>query len=225
MNGPSCLCDNRWGAGGAHPGAPGRWRETPQFSSKVASESETYRRAWWSGVSEDIPHGKESVTDPRRQKWTGGSWREMLAYQHGPCTLPYSAGAESHTCARGDLANSWHCPVTAELAAANVWRGLVFGQLGLTVRGSQEVSLCFDCRVKSFLNRWFRKSSIQAVGEVCLPGWPLDVWRGDCGGRAQAGHTLYSTQHAAAAIYSLFTFTFDLGLFHVCGLSGSINRS
>lgn len=40
----------------------------PRFSSKVASESETFRRAWWTGVSAVIHPGKECVTGPREIK-------------------------------------------------------------------------------------------------------------------------------------------------------------
>ena len=47
------------------------WEETEreaQFLSKVASESETFGRAWWTGVSAVIHPGKERVTGPRGSK-------------------------------------------------------------------------------------------------------------------------------------------------------------
>lgn len=39
-----------------------------RFSSKVASESETFGRAWWTGVSAVIHPGKERVACPERSK-------------------------------------------------------------------------------------------------------------------------------------------------------------
>lgn len=49
---------------GAQPGHGGDGVRRPQFSFKAVSETETYRRAWRTGASEDIPGGKGCYRPP-----------------------------------------------------------------------------------------------------------------------------------------------------------------
>lgn len=168
MNGPSCLCNSRWGAG-VLIGVQGRWGETTPVLLQAGFWIRNIQRAWGGLEPLKTPSWK-GEWETLRVKWTSRSWQERLVYQHGPCT-------SSHTCARGNLANSWPCPMTTGLAASNIGTGVMCGQLGLTLRRSRVVV------------RW-RVSSMNDFGKARFSGgWGLPPWvavggvrRGRCAG-------------------------------------------
>lgn len=152
----------------------------PQFSPKVASESETYRRAWWTGASGGIHHGKEKVTNSQDRNELvgpgGRCWCISMALD-----LVTSTGTQTATSVREE---TWQTVDTAEPLLSwllpksehsGVWSTRPDCQ---KVPGRELVSWLAgdECMVIKFL-----KSVIGEKGQVkpwergCLTGWPLDL--------------------------------------------------